>query len=120
MNIDQKIKQALEQESQNVDELMLEEKGIFGMMGASLKGGNRFWLVIVYVFAFFAAIAMFWSAYQFWFAESEKQMLFYGFIFVAAMQMQIALKMWGFMEMNRTSMVREIKRVEIMLAKKVN
>ena len=120
MNIDEKIKQALDKESKHVDELMLEENGVFGMIGASLKGGNRFWLLIAYLFAILASIAMFWSAYQFWFAETEKAMLFYGFIFVAAMQMQVALKMWGFMEMNRTSMVREIKRIEVMLARQMD
>ncbi len=117
MNIDEKIKQVLDQESKQIDELMLEEKGVFGMIGATFKGGNRFWLLLVYFFAILVSVLMFWTAYRFWIAEELRQMVFFGFCFLAAMQAQIALKMWGFMEMNRTSMVREIKRVELQLAR---
>ena len=117
MNIDQKIKQVLDRESAQIDEMMLDEKGIFGMMGASMKGGNRYWLIVVYIVGFACALAMAWTAYHFWIAESEKQMIFYGFCFLTAMLAQLGLKLWGFMEMNRTSMVREIKRVELQIAR---
>lgn len=117
MNIDEKIKQVLDKESKEIDELMLEEKGVFGMLGASFKGGNRYWLMVVYFFGIVCGIAMAWTAYHFWVAEQEKQMIFYGVCFLAAMQAQLGLKLWGFMEMNRISTVREIKRVELQLAR---
>lgn len=120
MNIDQKIKKLLEDESQQIDELMLEEKGVFGMIAATFKGGNRIWLAIVYFFGIVASIAMVWTAYRFWIAEQSNELIFFGVLFVVALQIQISLKMWGFMEMNRISTIREIKRVEIQLAKLSN
>ena len=41
--------------------------------------------------------------------------LYWGVILTIAIIILIALKMWVFMEMNRQSTVREIKRLELMI-----
>jgi hypothetical protein len=116
MNLDEKITKVLNQESQAVDHLMLEEPGVFGMLKASFKGGMRFWFVFVYIFGFLAFLAFIWAGYQFWYAIDIKDAIFWGVLLVVVLQVQTSLKMWSFMEMNRISVMREVKRIEIQLA----
>ena len=118
MNLDEKISKLLKEEAGRVDALMMEEKGIFHMLAASFKGGNRFWVGLVYAVGFIVALAMVWCGYRFWIAETLQQQVFWGVSLLAAIQVQISLKMWGFMEMNRISLMREIKRIEIQLTQR--
>lgn len=117
MNLDEKITKVLNQESQAVDHLMLEEPGVFGMLRASFKGGMRFWFVLVYIFGFLAFLTFIWAGYQFWYATETNEAIFWGVVLVVVLQVQTSLKMWSFMEMNRISVMREVKRIEIQLAK---
>lgn len=117
MNLDEKITKVLNQESQEVDHLMLEEPGVIGMLKASFKGGMRFWFVLVYIFGLLAFLAFIWSGYQFWHATETNDAVFWGIAIVVALQVQMSLKMWSFMEMNRISVMREVKRIEILLSK---
>lgn len=38
MNLDEKVSQSLKQDAQQIDQLMAEDSGLFGMVGGSLKG----------------------------------------------------------------------------------
>ena len=118
MNLDDKISQALAQESQEVDKLLVtENNGLFAMLFATWRGGMRYWVLMINVLTLSFTGLLFWSGYQFWIAQISNQQIFWGVVFLAVMQVQISLKMWLFMEMNRMSAVREIKRVEIALAR---
>lgn len=117
MNLDEKITQALSQESQEIDRLMRTDDGLFSRLGKTFRGTMRGWLALVVVFGFLASVAIVFCAYQFWQAVSLDQQVQWGVWLIVALQVQIALKMWSFMEMNRTSLMREIKRVEIQVAR---
>lgn len=117
MDVDKRIKQALERESQQIDQMMMKEKGIFGMLLAAFQGNMRFWIIVVNIVVLIATAGFIYCGYHFWIAENVDDRLFWGVLFVALLQVQISLKMWNFMEMNRVSTVREIKRVEIQLAR---
>ena len=118
MNLDDKISQALAQESQEIDKLVAEENsGLFGMLFATWRGGMRYWVILINVFTLLFTMLFIWCGYQFWISEIATQQIFWGIAFLAVLQVQISLKMWLFMEMNRMSMVREIKRVEIAVAR---
>ncbi|MGB1291572.1 MAG: DUF6768 family protein [Pseudoalteromonas sp.] len=41
------------------------------------------------------------------------EQLFWAVCFVSSLMMQIAIKLWLFMEMNRQSIMKEIKRSEL-------
>lgn len=118
MNLDDKISQALAQESQEVDKLLAtENNGLFGMLFATWRGGMRYWVMMMNIVALLFTILLFYCGYQFWIAHISTEQIFWGVVFLAVLQIQISLKMWLFMEMNRMSAVREIKRVEIALAR---
>ena len=115
--LDEMIKAELEQESSEIDLLLASEGGLPDMVAASFKGSMRRWVGVVYVAAFAVAIPMFWSIYQFFIAISLDDRLFWGLIALTTLIMQGLLKVWIFMEMNRASMMREIKRLELAVAK---
>lgn len=115
MDLDQRISKLLDEESNQVDTLMLTEPGVFGMLKATFKGAMRFWMILVYAVGLLAFLVLLWSGYQFFNAEETNELVFWGVILVISLQVQNALKMWTFMEMNRISIMREVKRVEIQL-----
>ncbi|MFT4993734.1 MAG: hypothetical protein ACI965_000755 [Paraglaciecola sp.] len=118
MSIDDKISQALKAESAQVDQLLAQDnKGLFDMLFATWRGGMERWVLLVNVFVLLATVLLFGAGYQFWIAELLERQVFWGVVFLATAQVQISLKMWLFMEMNRMSTIREIKRVEIAIAR---
>ncbi len=112
-SIDERIKAELESEVKEIDAMVAGEEGLPGMLINSYKGGMRYWLVMVNIVTFIITIFMFWSIYEFWIAVSTDDRVFWGAIALAASLGQGMLKMWHFNEMNRQSIIREIKRVEL-------
>ncbi len=118
MNIDEKIRKELEGDAEKLDEILAHEPGIFGMLGNAFKGSLGRWMIIVGVFTFVLTVVMFWSGYQFFFVEdTEIHKMYWAVVLLLSTMVQIALKMWTFMEMNRQSVIRESKRLELAVEK---
>lgn len=117
MNIDERIRKELEDEGKAVDQLGIDETGLFPMMFRVFTGGLRRWAA----YGMFLTLVFFgltvWCGYEFFTASSVDDRVFWGVLAVAAVHAVSMLKMWFFMEMNRHSVTREIKRVEIALAR---
>lgn len=117
MNIDERIRKELEDQGKAVDQLGIDETGLFPMMFRVFTGGLRRWAA----YGMFLTLVFFgltvWCGYEFFTAASVDDRVFWGVLAVAAVHAVSMLKMWFFMEMNRHSVTREIKRVEIALAR---
>ncbi|GHE76945.1 DUF6768 family protein [Thalassotalea profundi] len=121
MNLDERIKQELSDEAEHLDQLLTQDQGIFSMLANAYKGSLGRWLVIVTVAALLVSGLMLYSGYQFFFIEGDSAFkLQWGLTLLLATMVQIALKMWSFMEMNRQSSLREIKRLELMVETLIN
>ncbi len=116
-SIDERIRKELESEAKEIDAMVRTEESLPGMMINSYKGGMRYWVVMVNIVTFIITIFMFWSIYEFWIATTNDDRTFWGLIAIASSLGQGMLKMWHFNEMNRQSIIREIKRVELAIAK---
>ncbi|WP_448550466.1 DUF6768 family protein [Thalassotalea fusca] len=113
MNIDDKIRAELEHEAKSIDQALAHDAGIFTMLANAYKGALGRWIIIVGIFTFALTVLMFWAGYHFFFTEGSVAMkLHWGVLLLLATMVQIALKMWTFMEMNRQSTLRELKRIE--------
>jgi len=118
MNIDEKITQELKKESQQLDEILAHEPGIFKMLANAFKGSLGRWMILVGLFTFVITLVMFWAGYHFFFELGDiGSKLHWAVVFLFTAMLQIALKMWSFMEMNRQSMLREVKRLELAVDK---
>ncbi|NQY64512.1 MAG: hypothetical protein HRT38_12390 [Alteromonadaceae bacterium] len=121
MNIDDKIKQELESEAKQIDQILVHDPGLFNMLANAYKGKLGGWLILVGIVTFFVSILMFWCGYEFFFVEgSLEHKLQWGVALLLSTMIQISLKMWTFMEMNRQSTLRELKRFELSLNKLTN
>lgn len=115
MNIDDQIQKALRNEAQQLDEILAHEPGLFSRLGKVYSSSMRVWVGIASVFAFVVSMAFIYFAYLFYIATTVDDRVFWAVCFLAGLMVQISIKMWIFMEMNRTSTLREVKRVEIAL-----
>lgn len=114
--LDEKIRQELENETAVIDELLASEGGLPDMVAAAFKGGMRRWIWLTSIITLIATVLMFWTGYEFYMAELVDHRIFWGIWFIASAMAQIALKTWQWMEMNRANLMREIKRLELAVA----
>lgn len=113
MNIDERIKKELENDSEKLDQILAQEPGLFGQVAGIFKGSLRFWVIFVNLFVLAFTVAMFWAGYEFFVAKSSDDRVFWGVIALASLKAQVSLKEWLFSEMRRSSLMREIKRLEL-------
>lgn len=116
MKFDEKVKQILENDQIIDDEILLDNEGMFARLGSVFKGGMRRWVFFIYLIAITIGLLTIWSGYQFFTVSTAQQQIFWGFIFMIALNMQGFIKQWLFIESNRNSIMREIKRVEVAIA----
>jgi hypothetical protein len=114
-SIDERIKAELESEAKEIDAMVASDEGLPGMLINSFKGSMRRWVWLINIVTFAVTMVMFWSIYEFWFAVDLDSRIFWGLWVLLTALMQSMAKMWMFNEMNRQSIVREIKRLELAL-----
>jgi hypothetical protein len=114
--LDDQIKAELEKETSEIDELLAKEGGLPDMVSAAWHGGMRRWIWITGFFVFLLSAVLFWCGYEFFTATTLEDRVYWGFCTLLSLAPQVALKQWQWMEMNRSSMMREIKRLELAVA----
>lgn len=115
-DIDEKIRDALEQEDSELLEHYRREQSISQMVIDSFRSRYRWLVVLVFTVGTAFFLLEFVVAYQFFHAESTRAMIAWatGFVFCA---IAIAMmKVWYWLELNKNSLAREIKRLELELA----
>ena len=115
-DIDRKIKEALRAEDADAFE-QYGEQSIHEMLIDSFRGKSK-WLVVMTVLAtlVFLALTIF-SAVQFFRAVSDRQMIVWAVAVGFGLLSIGLLKIWYWMELNKNAVMREIKRVELQIAR---
>ena len=113
-DLDAKIRDALKAEDAD---LFGDEPGLPAMVAESFRSKNRWlvWVVWVSIFIFTAIAA--WTAYRFFTAETIDAKLEWGLIVALAMLSVVMLEQWYWMELQKNTVVREVKRVELQIAR---
>ncbi len=114
-DLDELIRRELEEEALNFDDVLHPREGAVGMLVDAFKGSMGRWVWLVAAVNFIAAGFMFWCGYRFWVAPDIDARMFWGIWFVVTVVVGTALKYWSWMEMNRTSIKKEISRLELAL-----
>ncbi len=113
MNIDEKIKRELESNSPELDEILVDDEGLFDRLSGSVKGGLKHWIIMVYFLTVVVGTTFLWTGYRFFISTELQDQIFWGICFIVALNMQGFLKQFLFLESNRNSIMREVKRVEV-------
>ena len=117
MNIDEKIKAELSNKAQALDEILVDDQGLFDLVKGSFKGAMGRWMILINIVIIAVSAVMVWTGYQFFTSNNLEGYTFWGVCLLLSVFAQVAMKQWVWMEMSRCSLMREIKRVELELAK---
>ncbi|MFN4185992.1 MAG: DUF6768 family protein [Hyphomonas sp.] len=92
-------------------------ESLIGQLGATFTGPLKVWTAFAFVLSFaFFAIAV-WSAFQILGAEELREMIFWLAAFLFSMLAVAMIKVWFWMRMNHLALLRELKRIELRIAR---
>ncbi len=117
MNLDDKIKEALKMDDTEVDMILKKEDGLFSQLLGIFQGRMMIWNVFGLILAVLTTVIMVFTGYYFFVSESLDERIFWGIISLALWTGTIGVKVWFWLEMNRNSTNREMKRLELAIAK---
>jgi hypothetical protein len=93
------------------------DEGMIRQIAATFRGRMRTWVLLTWIAtAFWAGVAA-RAAFAFFKTNNTRDWIMYAAIFLFAGMAVAMLKLWNLMEMNRNTHTREIKRIELQLAR---
>ena len=112
---DDKMKRALRDESDNIW-TEVEEQGLFEQAIGVMRGKQKLLSVMVYIVmtAFFGL--MIYSAFRFFDAGTTQMQIAWSVCFLFSHSAIAMLKLWFWMQMDKNSIIREVKRLELQVA----
>lgn len=118
-DLDRKIEDALSEEDRK---LMAKfgEQGLLGQVGGLFQGKLGWLAAITFVVATLATVIGVWAAFKFYYAGDIAAMLKWGALAWAGLTTQIMIKLWSWMRMESNRVIREVKRLELQIAKMKN
>ncbi len=116
-DLDKKIQEALRSEDAELFDEFNAEPSIFEMLIETFRGKHR-WLVFLTMFwtIVFLVLGVL-SVIRFFRAEETRDMLMWAAasaLFISGVSM---MKVWFWMELNKNALTREIKRLELQIAR---
>ena len=115
--IDEKIRQALSEEDAKLFEEFAEEPSLMEMALETLKGRNRWATALVMIVGtIFMALGVL-SIVKFFSTEETKSLIAWAMGFAFCMGAVSMMKIWAWMEIEKNSTLREIKRLELQVAR---
>lgn len=95
------------------------DEGMIQQVAATFQSRMRLWILITWAASLFWVGVAVWSAIAFFRAQHTRDWIMHACIFLFAGMATAMLKLWYLMEMNRNTHTREIKRLELQLARLV-
>lgn len=115
-DIDKKIEEALNAD----DRAILEEygeQGLFGQLGGLFQGKLGWLSMVTFVVAIVMFIVGCWAAWNFYQEDNVAAMLKWAGLAWIGLMTQIMIKQWSWMRMESNRVIREVKRLELQIAR---
>ncbi len=109
--LDDDIRKALSTEESAYD--LGREEGVFSQMAGIYRGKMRWMAICAAVEAIVFTVLIVLATIEFFQTDDPKWQLFYATGTILLGMMLLLIKLWGWMQMNRNSIRREIKRLEL-------
>ncbi len=116
-DLDDKIREALRKEDAELFKDFDDEPSVFDMLMETCRGRHRwlnilgaFWTLVFVVLGILAAV-------KFFGAESTRNIVMWAAACILCMSAVSMLKVWYFLEINKNAVTREIKRLELQIAR---
>ena len=117
MNLDERIKQELETDTEDMDKLVNDK---IRLAVGMYQGQQGRWMRALGVVLLLISAVMVWTGVEFFLSNNLDERVFWGVCFLASLVGQISIKQWWWMSTNQNAMMREIKRMELALEKRVS
>ncbi len=119
-DIDSKIREALASDNATHFDPRFDEQSLFAQALQLFQGRNR-WFNGIVVAATLVFIGLSgYSAYQFYWAVEVKELITWASAFMLGLLFVSGMKIWAWMEMEKYSTIREIKRLELQVVRLVD
>ena len=116
-SFDDEIRDALKFDRDNADLATAGDEGLFEQVAATFRSRMRGWIIMIWIVVLALAVASVFCVYSFFTAEDTRDHILFAIGALLASQMIGHIKLWYYMEMNKNTHTREIKRVELQLAR---
>lgn len=116
-DLDRKIREALREEDAELFAEVGEEPSLFEMLLETCRGRRRWLAILAAVYTLVFLVLAILSGVRFFGAESTRDLLMWAVACLLCMSAVSMLKLWYFMEMNKNAVTREIKRLELQIAR---
>ena len=116
-DIDKKIQEALRAEDVELFGEFGGEQSMLEMVVDSFRGRMRWFMAFAIVVTVAMLVAMVAAAIAFYRAEEIREMILYAMVFGIFGGGISMMKIWYWMELNKNTLTREIKRLELQVAR---
>lgn len=117
-NIDEKIRAALR--GSTAGEALLKEPNLLQEILTAFRGRNRWTHAMAFVLSLGSLGVGIWAGIRFFQAADVREQLLWGGLCFFAIVFISFQKVWFWMEMHSNRVLREVKRVELLLLRKLD
>jgi hypothetical protein len=114
-DIDKLIEESLNKEEAKFYH-QLDEEGLFKQWGGLYTGKLKGWAILTTIVQLIFTVATFYFGYQFFTASETGELFRLGGIFFIIFFASSMMKLWHWMQMDKNSILREMKRMEFQIA----
>lgn len=115
--LDRKIQEALRQEDAELFKEVGAEPSILAMVMETFRGKHK-WLTFLGVFRGLVFMVLFvLAAIQFFKAQETRELLLWAAACIVCLSAVSMMNVWYWLEMNKNAVTREIKRLELQIAR---
>jgi uncharacterized membrane protein YesL len=94
----------------------LEEEGMFKQWFGLYKGAFKGWAILITTFQLILTVLTFYLGYAFFTEDLSTDLIHIGGLFFIVFFAVSMLKLWHWMQMDKNSILREMKRLEFQIA----
>ena len=113
-DFDDQLRDAFKNDPENLM-ANLDEPAIFEQVIETFRGRNRWINIMAFCYTFAGLGVAVFAAYQFFQVDSPKAYILWATVFLWSAIWIAMLKIWFWLEMQKNSVIREVKRVELRL-----
>ena len=115
-DIDDAIRAGLDADDRAFLASLDDERGLFRQLGDSLGGPLGGWAKVVFAMTFLLGIVLLVSVWQLLTADTTRDQILWATAAMALVMSTGFLKDWLFSRMNRFTVLREVKRLQVQVA----
>ena len=117
--LDKKIREALSAQDAELFEEYGSEQGLMEMIVDTFRGQRRWLVVLAFIYSIVFFVLAIVTAVLFFKTDpdSTRDLIMWAMGFLFCNFAVAMLKMWYFMEMNKNAVTREVKRLELQIAR---